>query len=82
MSLHSRYSFPLTVAVVSALFSRTVGQLTLTITTSSLPAATKNAPYSATLQAVGGTSPYTWSISVDASGSLPSGLFTQQQRRD
>ena len=43
----------------------------LTITTQSLPGGILNVSYSATLSAVGGTSPYTWSIS---SGSLPAGL--------
>jgi CSLREA domain-containing protein len=45
---------------------------TLTITTSSpLPSGTVNSAYSQTLQASGGTSPYTWTL---ASGSLPVGL--------
>lgn len=43
----------------------------LTITTTSLPGATQNVAYSATLTATGGTPPYTWSV---ASGSLPAGL--------
>jgi hypothetical protein len=43
----------------------------LTITTTSLPAATVGVAYSATLAATGGTPPYTWSI---ASGALPAGL--------
>ncbi|MRR57121.1 MAG: hypothetical protein EG824_02750 [Deltaproteobacteria bacterium] len=43
----------------------------LTITTTSLPAATIDTPYSQTLAASGGTLPYTWSISV---GALPAGL--------
>jgi hypothetical protein len=43
----------------------------LTITTTSLPAGTVGQPYSATVQATGGTTPYTWSI---ASGVLPTGL--------
>jgi hypothetical protein len=34
----------------------------LQITTTSLPAATLNDPYSATLQAIGGTSPYAWYV--------------------
>jgi len=41
------------------------------ITTSSLLSGTQNTVYGATLTAMGGTTPYTWSI---ASGSLPAGL--------
>jgi hypothetical protein len=41
------------------------------ITTSTLPPAEVHTPYSATMEAVGGTAPYTWSV---ASGSLPPGL--------
>ena len=44
---------------------------TLAITTTSLPAATRNTAYSQKLAATGGTTPYTWSVS---SGSLPRGL--------
>ncbi len=43
----------------------------LTITTSSLPDGTVGQPYSQTIAASGGLSPYVWSI---VSGSLPSGL--------
>ena len=43
----------------------------LVITTSSLPGGTQGVAYSQTVQATGGTTPYTWSI---VSGSLPSGL--------
>ena len=43
----------------------------LAVTTTSLPAAGQNIPYSATLAGTGGTLPYTWSIS---GGSLPAGL--------
>jgi hypothetical protein len=43
----------------------------LTISTSSLPAGQASVAYSQTLQASGGTAPYTWSISA---GALPSGL--------
>jgi hypothetical protein len=43
----------------------------LTITTNSLPAGTPGTAYSATLQATGGTPPYTWSL---ATGTLPPGL--------
>jgi len=42
----------------------------LSITTTSLPAGSVNSPYSATLQATGGTPPYSWSIV----GALPPGL--------
>ena len=41
------------------------------ITTTSLPNGTVQVPYSATLQATGGTLPYTWSV---PSGQLPAGL--------
>lgn len=43
----------------------------VSITTMSLPNGTVQTAYSATLQATGGTTPYTWSV---ASGSLPAGL--------
>jgi len=41
------------------------------ITTKSLPNGSLNNPYNATLQATGGTLPYTWTVS---SGALPTGL--------
>lgn len=44
---------------------------TLAVTTSSLPGGTINTPYNALLNANGGITPYTWSIS---SGALPAGL--------
>jgi hypothetical protein len=43
----------------------------LTVTTTSLPAATSAQPYSASLAATGGIAPYSWSVT---SGSLPPGL--------
>jgi hypothetical protein len=43
----------------------------LTVTTTSLPAATLGQAYSATLAATGGVSPYTWSVTA---GALPTGL--------
>src|SRR4029077_12201339 len=42
-----------------------------TVTTASLPNGTQNAAYTTTLTATGGTTPYTWSITV---GTLPAGL--------
>jgi hypothetical protein len=55
----------------------TTAQLTMTIVaalsiaTTSLPGGSIGASYTATLQAAGGTAPYTWAIST---GSLPAGL--------
>lgn len=43
----------------------------LTITTTSLPAASLNHTYTQQLTAAGGTAPYVWSV---ASGSLPAGI--------
>ena len=43
----------------------------LVITTTSLPDGEVSVPYSSSVQATGGTTPYTWSISA---GSLPAGL--------
>jgi hypothetical protein len=43
----------------------------LAVQTASLPTGAVSVPYSATLQAVGGTGPYVWSVS---SGALPAGL--------
>ena len=49
----------------------TVQAVPLVVTTTSLPAATLNLAYAATLSAIGGTPPYAWSVAV---GSLPPGL--------
>lgn len=57
-------------AGIVATFKDSAGA-SLAVTTSSLPGGTVAAPYSQTLAASGGTSPYTWSI---ASGALPRGL--------
>src|SRR4029077_7125840 len=51
--------------------SITVGATPPTVTTASLPHATTNAAYHTTVTATGGTTPYTWSITV---GTLPAGL--------
>ena len=45
--------------------------LPLMIATNALPPATPNATYMTTLRATGGTTPYSWSVSV---GTLPAGL--------
>jgi hypothetical protein len=44
---------------------------TLTLTTQTLPGGQLDVPYSASLSAQGGTTPYTWAVT---SGSLPTGL--------
>lgn len=51
-------------------FSITVNPV-LSITTTTLAAGSQGSAYSATVQATGGTTPYTWSIT---SGALPAGL--------
>ena len=56
---------------VSRALSIVVVPAPLVITTTSLPAATGGQPYSATLAATGGITPYAWSVS---GGSLPPGL--------
>jgi Putative Ig domain len=61
-------------SAVTQAFSLTIAPATassLAITTTSLPQASANLPYSQTLAATGGVSPYTWSLS---SGALPPGL--------
>jgi hypothetical protein len=51
--------------------SITVNPATLAIVTASLPNGTPQSTYNSTLQASGGTTPYTWSVTV---GALPTGL--------
>ncbi len=46
---------------------------TLTVATTSLPDGKVNVPYTATLQATGGTTPYTWSF-PNGLGTIPPGL--------
>ncbi len=60
-------SAPLSITVTAA--------VPLSITTTSLPAGLTGTAYSAPLTAIGGVSPYTWSL---ASGSLPPGLQLNQ----
>ena len=59
----------LTITVAAA--GSTPAPTALKITSSTLAGGTAGSSYSTTLQATGGTSPYTWSL---ASGSLPAGL--------
>ncbi len=51
--------------------SLTVKPAPLAIMSTSLPNGTVNSNYSTTLQATGGTTPYTWSVTI---GNLPAGL--------
>ena len=72
------YTFTVTVddalQTVSKQFDLTVKSAgSLTITTTSLPDATEGASYSATIEASGGATPYTWTVS-----GLPSGLTWSQ----
>jgi hypothetical protein len=66
-----------TVTLMSANGSSTSKQFTISvcgalqITTNSLPMATSGQNYSITLEGIGGTNPYTWTISA---GVLPKGL--------
>ncbi len=73
-------SFPIAVTVTDSAtqtfttnvsFSIVAAGAPLSITSSALPGAMLNQPYSAALNAAGGNSPYSWSIT---SGSLPGGL--------
>jgi len=73
-----------TVTATSSADSTKSGNASLTITpalapplavaTTSLPGGTAGTAYSATLNATGGTTPYTWSL---ASGTLPAGMSLQ-----
>ena len=62
-------SSPAQAATVALMLS--VAPTKLTITTVSLPTGQVGTPYSQTLTASGGTTPYTWTLT---SGTLPSGL--------
>ena len=61
-------------AIGLLLVTAAYAQAPLTITTTSLPAATVGSSYGVTLNATGGTAPYTWS----RSGLLPPGLVLNQ----
>lgn len=66
------YSFAITVTCADGGFTTKLYSMTvIQITTSSITGFKIGTPYSFQMQAVGGSSPYTWSI---VSGSLPSGL--------
>ena len=58
-------------AVLATFVASAGGSGALTITTTTLPSGTSNTPYSTTLAATGGVTPYVWSI---VSGSLPPGV--------
>jgi uncharacterized protein YhjY with autotransporter beta-barrel domain len=60
-----------TSATGSRAYSISVGTASLTLLPASLPAATQGTAYSQTITAVGGTAPYTFSVSQ---GPLPAGL--------
>jgi hypothetical protein len=55
----------------TALANLSITIVPIAVTTTSLPVGAVGSPYSATLAAVGGTTPYTWAL---VSGSLPAGL--------
>jgi hypothetical protein len=58
------------VGAISGGSSVTVTSAPLAVTTTSLPGGTVGTPYSATLAATGGTTPYAWTVT----GALPAGL--------
>jgi hypothetical protein len=61
-----------TPATATASFSITISVPPLTVAQTSLPGATVNSPWSATLSATGGIQPYAWSVAPGSS--LPNGL--------
>ena len=61
---------------VTQIFSITINAGGLSITTTSLPVASQNTPYSATVTGTGGTPPYTWSFSSTANDGLTIGAST------
>jgi hypothetical protein len=73
VSVSDSSSSPLlaTSTVLISITAATPTSTTLTISSPSLPSGTQSVNYSGSLQASGGTAPYTWTIS---SGNLPNGL--------
>jgi len=55
----------------TAALSITISAAPLSVVTTSLPGGVDGSPYSTTLQAAGGVSPYSWAVTT---GSLPTGL--------
>ena len=60
-----------TAQTATAALSITISAAPLSVVTTSLPTGVDGSSYSTTLQAAGGVSPYTWSVTT---GSLPAGL--------
>ncbi len=60
-----------TMGQLGAAFDSATGRATLTVATTSLPAATQRAQYGAVLSAAAGSPVYTWSVTA---GALPAGL--------
>jgi large repetitive protein len=63
-------------APVTQIFSITISAGGLSITTNSLPVASQNTPYSATVTGTGGTPPYTWSLTSTGNNGLTIGAST------
>lgn len=61
---------------ISASFSITISANALTITTVNIPPGFQGTPYSSTLAVIGGSSPYTWSLSSTGSDGLTIGTNT------
>ena len=61
---------------LNQIFSITINAGGLSITTTTLPVASQNTPYSATLTGTGGTPPYTWSFTSTSNDGLTIGAST------
>jgi Putative Ig domain len=64
-------SSPVQTAIMPLSISTSAAGVLLSITSSSVPNGTVGAPYSSTLTASGGVTPYSWTVTV---GALPAGL--------